>query len=107
MAVFPEAMNRLDAHDVKKSLDLIERYISYMTERVEHANRNNEKATAELLGKITALEARITALEKRMEEPEATLAEQEENVEVPEVISETPEEETEVTEQTESNEGGA
>lgn len=101
MAVFPETMDRLNANDVKRSLDRIERYISYMTERVEHTNRNNEKATAELLNKITALETKIAALEKKLEEPEATLAEQGETV-VPAEVSETTEEQTEVPEQTES-----
>ena len=65
MAVFPETMDRLNTQDVGKSLDRIERYISYMTERVEHTNRKSEKTMEELISKIAALEAKIGALEEK------------------------------------------
>lgn len=67
MAVFPEQMDTRDEHDVRKSLARIERYISYMTERVEFANRNSERAMAELSAKIAALEAKLAALEQTPE----------------------------------------
>lgn len=65
MAVFPETMNRLEPNDVRKSLEHIERYIAYMTERVEHANANSEKVATELLARIASLEAKVDALEKK------------------------------------------
>lgn len=40
MAVFPESMNKLDVNDTTGSLNRIENYIRYMTERVEFAMRN-------------------------------------------------------------------
>ena len=40
MAVFPESMNKLDVNDTTGSLNRIENYIRYMTERVEFSMRN-------------------------------------------------------------------
>lgn len=40
MAVFPENMNRLDPGDVPGSLNTLENYIRYMTERLEFSTRN-------------------------------------------------------------------
>lgn len=67
MAVFPEQMDMRDEHDVRKSLARIERYIAYMTERVEFANRNSEKAMTELSAKLAALEEKLAALEQTPE----------------------------------------
>ena len=47
MAVFPEQMDRLDVNDPAGSLQRIENYIRYMTERVEFSNRNTTRTVTE------------------------------------------------------------
>ena len=54
-AVFPEGMERLDPGDVGGSLAKVERYIQYMTERLEFAQRN-------LAGNGTQLQAGVAAM---------------------------------------------
>lgn len=44
MAVFPESMNRLDAQNVPKSLEIVENYIRYMTERMEFSTSKMTKS---------------------------------------------------------------
>lgn len=44
MAVFPESMNRLDPQNVPKSLDIVENYIRYMTERMEFSTSKMTKS---------------------------------------------------------------
>lgn len=40
MAVFPEALNKIDTSDPARALQTIEAYINYMTERIEFSTRN-------------------------------------------------------------------
>lgn len=40
MVVFPESLNRVDADDTKKAIQILENYINYMCERVDHAVNN-------------------------------------------------------------------
>lgn len=64
MTVFPESMDRLDAGRVGESLAAIERYIRYMTERIEFAmGAGRQKTMEELQGELAALDRRIKALE--------------------------------------------
>lgn len=94
MAVFPESMNKLDAKNVPKSLDIVENYIRYMTERVEFSTSKMTKSVNSagvssvallqlvqdvgsavsvlqstvngMTGTITDLSGRLTALEDRV-----------------------------------------
>lgn len=94
MAVFPESMNKLDAQNVPKSLDIVENYIRYMTERVEFSTSKMTKSVnsagvssvtllqlvqdvssavsvlqstvSGMTGSITDLSGRMTALESRI-----------------------------------------
>lgn len=43
MAVFPQRMDKLDLKDVPGSLAEVERYISYMIERIEFLNHKIER----------------------------------------------------------------
>ena len=43
-AIFPEQMNRLNPSDAESSLQIIERYIQYMVERLEFDNSVTEKS---------------------------------------------------------------
>lgn len=94
MAVFPESMNRLDAQNVPKSLEIVENYIRYMTERMEFSTSKMTKSVnsagvssvallqlvqdvssavsvlqstvSGMTGNITDLSGRMTALESRI-----------------------------------------
>lgn len=94
MAVFPESMNRLDAQNVPKSLEIVENYIRYMTERMEFSTSKMTKSVnsagvssvallqlvqdvssavsvlqsmvSGMTGSITDLSGRMTALESRI-----------------------------------------
>ena len=94
MAVFPESMNRLDAQNVPKSLEIVENYIRYMTERMEFSTSKMTKSVNSagvssvallqlvqdvssavsvlqstvggMTGSITDLSGRMTALESRI-----------------------------------------
>ena len=94
MAVFPESMNRLDAQNVPKSLEIVENYIQYMTERMEFSTSKMTKSVnsagvssvallqlvqdvssavsvlqstvSGMTGSITDLSGRMTALESRI-----------------------------------------
>ena len=94
MAVFPESMNRLDAQNVPKSLEIVENYIRYMTERMEFSTSKMTKSVnsagvssvallqlvqdvssavsvlqstvSGMRGSITDLSGRMTALESRI-----------------------------------------
>ena len=94
MAVFPESMNRLDAQNVPKSLEIVENYIRYMTERMEFSTSKMTKSVNSagvssvallqlvqdvgsavsvlqstvngMTGSITDLSGRMTALEDRV-----------------------------------------
>lgn len=94
MAVFPESMNKLDAQNVPKSLDIVENYIRYMTERVEFSTSKMTKSVNSagvssvallqlvqdvgsavsvlqstvngMTGAMTELSGRLTALEERV-----------------------------------------
>lgn len=94
MAVFPESMNRLDAKNVPKSLEIVENYIRYMTERMEFSTSKMTKSVNSagvssvallqlvqdvgsavsvlqstvngMTGTITDLSGRLTALEDRV-----------------------------------------
>ena len=94
MAVFPESMNRLDAQNVPKSLEIVENYIRYMTERMEFSTSKMTKSVnsagvssvallqlvqdvgsavsvlqstvSGMTGRITDLSGRMTALESRI-----------------------------------------
>ena len=94
MAVFPESMNRLDAQNVPKSLEIVENYIRYMTERMEFSTSTMTKSVnsagvssvallqlvqdvssavsvlqsmvSGMTGSITDLSGRMTALESRI-----------------------------------------
>lgn len=94
MAVFPESMNRLDAKNVPKSLEIVENYIRYMTERMEFSTSKMTKSVnsagvssvallqlvqdvssavsvlqstvSGMTGSITDLSGRMTALESRI-----------------------------------------
>ena len=94
MAVFPESMNRLDAQNVPKSLEIVENYIRYMTERMEFSTSKMTKSVNSagvssvallqlvqdvgsavsvlqstvngMTGTITDLSGRLTALEDRV-----------------------------------------
>ncbi len=46
-AVFPETMGRLDVNDPMGSLQKIETYIRYMTERMEFSTRNMNRSVSE------------------------------------------------------------
>ena len=47
MAVFPEQLERLNLNDPTGSLQQIENYIRYMTERMEFANSNTTRVVTE------------------------------------------------------------
>lgn len=47
MAVFPESMNRLNPDDTAGSLNTLESYVNYITERVEFAMRNMTRNVSE------------------------------------------------------------
>lgn len=94
MAVFPESMNRLDAQNVPKSLEIVENYIRYMTERMEFSTSKMTKSVNSagvssvallqlvqdvgsavsvlqstvngMTGTMTELSGRLTALEDRV-----------------------------------------
>ena len=94
MAVFPESMYRLDAQNVPKSLEIVENYIRYMTERMEFSTSKMTKSVNSagvssvallqlvqdvgnavsvlqstvngMTGTITDLSGRLTALESRI-----------------------------------------
>ena len=94
MAVFPASMNRLDAQNVPKSLEIVENYIRYMTERMEFSTSKKTKSVnsagvssvallqlvqdvssavsvlqstvSGMTGSITDLSGRMTALESRI-----------------------------------------
>lgn len=94
MAVFPESMNRLDAQNVPKSLEIVENYIRYMTERMEFSTSKMTKSVNSagvssvallqlvqdvgsavsvlqstvngMTGAMTELSGRLTALEDRV-----------------------------------------
>lgn len=94
MAVFPESMNRLDAKNIPKSLEIVENYIRYMTERMEFSTSKMTKSVnsagvssvallqlvqdvssavsvlqstvSGMTGRITDLSGRMTALESRI-----------------------------------------
>lgn len=94
MAVFPESMNRLDSQNVPKSLEIVENYIRYMTERMEFSTSKMTKSVnsagvssvallqlvqdvssavsvlqstvSGMTGSITDLSGRMTALESRI-----------------------------------------
>lgn len=48
LSVFPERMNPINPEDVEASLRTLERYVQYMTERVEFALSKNFRTTTEL-----------------------------------------------------------
>lgn len=48
LSVFPERMNPINPEDVEASLRTLERYVSYMVERVEFALSKNFRTTTEL-----------------------------------------------------------
>lgn len=102
MAVFPESMNKLDARNVPKSLDIVENYIRYMTERMEFSTSKMTKSVNSagvssvallqlvqdvgsavsvlqstvngMTGTMTELSGRMTAQEKRAADLESRFA---------------------------------
>lgn len=61
--IFSESMNRLDLDDDKKSLQLIENYINYMCERIDHAINNVAKRAAELGSDTMLTDERLKDME--------------------------------------------
>lgn len=103
MAVFPESMNKLDVNDTTGSLNRIENYIRYMTERVEFSMRNMTRNVSEagvssvetlillndmasalsiinstvggMMGEITSLNTRVGELQNKQNEQSAKMNE--------------------------------
>lgn len=64
LSVFPERMNPINPEDVEASLRTLERYVSYMVERVEFALSKNFRTTTEL---GEAAEETAVSLEEALE----------------------------------------
>ena len=64
LSVFPERMNPINPEDVEASLRTLERYVQYMTERVEFALSKNFRTTTEL---GEAAEETAVSLEEALE----------------------------------------
>ena len=87
MAVFPENMDKLDVQDPAQSLSIVEKYIGYMSERIEFAIRNVTKnvnaagiSSAELYILVQAqahivadLQSEVTNLKNRMTTAESNI----------------------------------
>lgn len=101
MAVFPESMNKLDVNDTTGSLNRIENYIRYMTERVEFSMRNMTRNVSDagvssveilllvqemagamstinstvngMVGEITSLNSRVAELQSKQSETDTKM----------------------------------
>lgn len=64
MAVLPEGMNKLNPQDTRGSFGIIERYIGYMRERIEHSHSILDAARMEQ--RISAMEKDIAEIKKSL-----------------------------------------
>ena len=67
MSVLPESMAALPREDVGRSLQVLEDYVRYMSERLEFSVSGLNKN----MGELTALGERMAALEARVQTLEA------------------------------------
>lgn len=57
--VLPEKIEKLDTKNVADSLQKIEKYLSYMCERIEHTATNNRRRVTELEKEIKTLKQQL------------------------------------------------
>lgn len=94
MIVFPESLNRVDPSDTEKAIQILESYINYMCERVDHSVNNMtanlatqgnlapyalekleeiKSIVSQMVSEVQSVKGAVTGINTKVEEIEETM----------------------------------